>query len=430
MNLPFFNKRTILILSVLFLILPGCQSDQTSGGGGSSPGTPTDQIVVINPNPPSGTYPVKVSTVPLPMPLFQSTSVVYYTSNRSFLFVLGGAYFDASSPTPNDPINVNTVYMTEISSNGALSSFWNVNPSAPRTSYWLPNIRGHSSVIYYNEIYVMGGIVSGVGFSDAILKSTISMQIDPNNGNQLMPVLGDWKYVGSLPVAETGMASVTNGSNLYVIGGIESGLPDFSTCILTGFCQGSQNTVYSNKIYSYSLPLLPIYCCNYPSHTTYTITSSLGMFTPATAIDDNANLWVLGGWGPDPTISGNPPNNLNQIFDFNVYSIGSSAQLLQSMPNGTGLSKAAAFYTTASGTGQIILIGGISGIQGTPDVIHQEIYSTSPSSLSPSNPNAWIRIGQIPQAITCFASSMDTQLSGMIYVIGGIDARDPSCISN
>src|ERR1700693_102895 len=418
MNLPFFNKPIIPILFVLFLIFPGCQSDQTTGGGGSSAGgTPTDQIVIIVPNSPplSNVYPVSVR---LPMPLFQSTSVIYSDSVAgSFLFVLGGAYFDVASPTPNDPINVATVYWTKIKSDGTILPFCSAQNIGSCQPFALPNnIRGHTSVLNGNDIYVIGGIQSGVGFSDAIYKSTITIHPPDTTSSTYYPTLSQWLQVGILPVAETGMASVTVGSNLFVIGGIESGLPDFSTCILTGFCQGSQNTVYSKKIYGYSLPLSQISSYAVTSHSTYTIPLSHGIFTPAATIDNNSNLWVLGGWGPDPNISGNPPNNLNQIYKFNAFAIDQSVLPMPIMPNGVGLSKAAAFYTTTSGTGQIILIGGISGIQGTPDIIHREIYSTTPSSLTPTNTTAWTPIGQIPQAITCFASALDPA-SGRIYVI-------------
>jgi hypothetical protein len=389
-----FALKRLNDLFVLFLLVI------VSGCGGEDSFTPpppqkttTDQIVVIKPG---GTgSAITLSPIVLPQSLFQSSAVTYTDPfGISYIYVIGGAYIDPA--TPDDPVRVNTVYAFQVAPDGSIS----YRGTEPKR---LPlSLRGHTAVIYNNAIYVIGGIGSG-GFQPYIYKSVI---IPPFSTTDY-PVLGDWKWVGTLPVEETGHASVVSGSWLYVIGGVESGFPE-PDCILIQLCVGSQTTVYSDQIYGYDLTLTllaPVPSTIPTAHTTVTMRKKL--FTPsAVAIPGplNDQIWVLGGW--------DGAANSTSAYLFNVNSGVLSCDPTCSMntvPYDNGVSKAVGLFLS----GQMFLIGGVSGSLTPPDeILRKEIYSSSPSS-----PLEWHSEPSLPKTVEYFsaASAGDT-----IYVFGGL----------
>lgn len=394
-----FSNLIVSAILVLFLF-SGCgnkgptSSDQAPSASG--------QIIVIQTTPSTSggggspsVSPVSISPVSLPQPLFQSTAVTYtdIPSGQTFVYVIGGAYYDLTlSP---DPINVNTVYRSLVTSEGGLSP-WVVD-----NSYNLPNIRGHSSIIYKNSIFVIGGI--GMGFQKAVYRATINM----DTSNPPRPVLSQWKWVGDLPVEETGHASVVSGDMLYVIGGIESGLPDFSTC--SPNCVGSQNTVFSDKIYGYNLT-------GFSTSSNYTLTITVPtfkmpkkLFTPA-AVGLSDQVWVLGGW------DGVANSNSNTAYSFNVIngslSFGSSCS--SCLPYG-GISKTVGLYLADAPVPQMALVGGVSGDLSTPQLIQQEVYTAQlpPAGMLPY----WSPAPSLPKPVYYFSA---TSAGSIIFIFGGL----------
>ncbi|MHB8481413.1 MAG: Kelch repeat-containing protein [Nitrospiria bacterium] len=371
---------------IFFGLLTGCGTKDPAPPPAAQK-TTTDQIVVLQTG--GGTTGsgiisgVKISAVSLPQPLFQSTAVTYTApSGQSYIYVLGGAYYDFTlSP---DPINVNTVYSTRISPDGSLSPIWNVENSR------LPfNLRGHSSVIYNNAIYVMGGIGSG-GFQKAIYRAAITW----DNVNSI-PVLQPWAQVGSLPVEETGQAAVVSGNMLYVIGGVESGLPP-PDC--SPNCVGSQSTVFSDKIYGYNLSMA------LTSVSIFTMPKKL--YTPAAAADVS-HLWVMGGW--------EGTTNSNTVYTYDVsggaLTCNPSSCIPGTLPGGVGISKAASLYLPD--ILEIFLLGGVSGDQNTPEVIRQDVFSSSSSSTLLT----WTQETSLPLPVVYFAA---TSAQGAIFIMGGL----------
>jgi hypothetical protein len=407
-NSLFFNKAFFLHLKkrmyrfvlkrlndlfVLFLlvIVSGC-----GGGDSSSPPPPpqkttTDQIVIIQPGGGGGTGSgVTLSLISLPQALFQSSAVTYAdpSTGNSYIYVIGGAYIDPASP--DDPVRVNTVYTFKIDPNtGAVLSRRLELNGLPQS------LRGHSAVIYNNAIYVIGGIGTG-GFQKTIYRSVIIPPSSPND----YPVLGSWNRVGYLPVEETGHASVVLGNWLYVIGGIESGFPD-PDCVFTQNCQGSQTTVFSNKIYGYNLT------SGFSTSTAYTMPKKLftpsAVAIPATPMDQ---IWVLGGW--DGTA------NSTKAFLFNVSNGVLSCDPLCSsntVPYDNGVSKAVGLFL--SGLNEMFLIGGVSGSLTPPDeILRRDIFSSFPSS-----PLDWNRETSLPQTVEYFSAA---SAGDAIYVFGGL----------
>ncbi|MBI3605940.1 MAG: hypothetical protein HY202_07940 [Nitrospirae bacterium] len=388
-----FVLKRLSDLFVLFLlgIVSGC-----GGGGDSSPPPPpqkttTDQIVVIKP----GEGSASILPIGLPQPLFQSSAVTYTDPSfgNSYIYVIGGAYIDPA--IPDDPVRVNTVYTFQIDPGTGSVLSRRIEPQLP--SYSLPGLRGHTAVIYNSginsAIYVMGGI-GGRGFQKTIYKSVIIPPSTPTS----YPDLGPWNIVGYLPVEETGHASVVSGNWLYVIGGIESGFPD-PDCVFTQNCQGSPTTVFSNKIYGYNLT------SGFSTSTAYTMPKKL--FTPsAVAIPGppNDQIWVLGGW--DGTA------NSTTAYLFNVSNgLVSPVSPTSPVPDlyWNGISKAVGLFLS----GQMFLIGGVSGSLTPPDeILRRNIFSSTPSS-----PLGWNPEPSLPQTIEYFsaASAGDT-----IYVFGGL----------
>ncbi len=391
------SKTLVQICFFLFFVL-------LTGCGKEAPALPaaqnitTDQIVVLQTG--GGTTGssiisrVKISSVSLAQPLFQSTAVTYTgPSGQSYIYVIGGAYYDFTlSP---DPINVDTVYSTRVFPDGTLSSLWNVNN--PR----LPvNLRGHSSVIFHNNIldaiYVMGGIGFG-GFQKSVYRALITWDSAKN-----IPVLNNWVPVGSLPVEETGQASVISGNMLYVIGGVESGFPP-PNC--SPNCVGSQSTVFSDQIYGYNLTT-NLTGPGYSVSSVYRYTMPKKLYTPA-AVADASHLWVLGGW--DGT------QNSNTVYTFDVnpssgaLSCNPSFCVPGELPNGVGVSKAVGLYLQDIG---IFLLGGVSGNQNTPEVVRRDVFSSSPSQNLVWSPEI-----SLPKPVAYFSA---TSAQGAIYVIGGL----------
>ncbi|MBI3594432.1 MAG: hypothetical protein HY200_05680 [Nitrospirae bacterium] len=397
------NVYGFLIATFFINILLSC--------GGKTQDTPsvqqssTDQIIVVQTSPVSGggggspLSSVSVSPVTLPQPLFQSTAATYTDPNsrQSFVYVIGGAYYDPLLAT--DPINVNTVYRSLINSAGLLTP-WVVDNSNN-----LPNIRGHSTVIYNNNIYVIGGISTG-GFQKAIYRATITMDksIPP------VPLLSQWTWVGDLPVEETGQASVVSGDALFVIGGLESGLPDFTTC--SPNCVGSQTTVFSDKIYGYNLISATF---STTSVTRYTMPKKL--FTPAAVALPTNQIAVFGGW--------DGKRNSDTAFIFDV--LGTSVTCSLSPCNGYplpfgGVSKAVSLYLQDNN--QIYLIGGVSGSLNTAETIVQNIYS-SPASTGLLS---WSASSLLPKPVLCFSA---TSSGNVIFIFGGIlTAGISDCATN
>jgi hypothetical protein len=364
----------------------------------------TDQIVIVQTTPSTGggggapVSSISISPVTLPQPLFQSTAVTFNDpgSGQSFIYLIGGAYYDLL--LSRDPINVNTVYRSLVNSDGSLS------PWVVENSNLLPNLRGHSSVVYNNNIYVIGGIGLG-GFQKEIYRATITMDksIPP------VPQLSQWKWVGSLPVEETGHASVVSGDSLFVIGGVESGLPDFTTC--SPNCVGSQSTVFSDQIYGYNL-LLP----NFTTTPATRFTMPKKLFTPS-AVGVQNQIWVFGGW--DGTA------NSDTAYLFNV--LGTSVTCALSpckgypLPAG-GVSKAVSLYL--QDFDQIVLIGGVSGSLNSPDLVLQNIYSTNLFSGLLS----WSQLTSLPKPVLCFTA---TSVRNVIYVFGGLVSTGvPDCATS
>lgn len=383
-----FSVLAMLLISLLFLI-SGCGNNVQNSP--SPRKSTTDQIVVIQTIPSSGggggapVFPVSISPVLLPQPLFQSTAVTYTdaVSGQSFLYVIGGAYYDLTlSP---DPINVNTVYRNLVTQGGALSPWVVENSSLPIS------LRGHSTVVYNNAIYVIGGIGMG-GFQKAIYRATITMQPGPPPS----PVLSSWNWAGDLPVEETGQASVVSGDRLYVIGGVESGLPP-PNC--SPNCVGSQSTVFSNKIYGY-----PLVSFSTSSVSIFTMPKKL--YTPA-AIGLPNQIWVLGGWDGDQN------TNSDTAYSFSAtngtLSNGSSC-FPCALPYG-GVSKAIGLYMPDFL--QMVLIGGVSGSLSTPEVARQETALSGVSSGVP----AWSAGPSLPKPVSYFSA---TSAGSVIYIFGGL----------
>jgi hypothetical protein len=337
---------------------------------------------------------VSISSVSLPQPLFQSAAVTYTdpVSGQTFIFVIGGAYYDLTLTA--DPINVNTVHKYRVAPNGALTYL-----GAEITN--LPNIRGHSAVVYNNSIYVIGGIATG-GFQSAIYEATIKMDdtVSPpvpvlNEGNNINP----WSWIGDLPVAETGQESIISGNFLFVIGGVESGLPG-PNC--SPNCVGSQTTVFSNKIYGYDLTLT-----SFASTTATVFTMPKALFTPAAVVVPNNQFWVFGGWD----------GNTNSDTAYPYTSVGTAAVCVllscqsETLPYG-GISKAKALYLPA--LDQLFLIGGASGSLDTQEVITRSVYTASPVSPGPLS---WSPLPSLPQPILCFSAAAS---GSSIYLFGGI----------
>ncbi|MFI5304211.1 MAG: hypothetical protein ACHQYP_05375 [Nitrospiria bacterium] len=388
----FLRQARLLVIFILFLLLDILSCGKTSQDASSVQIPSTGQIIVIQTLPPSsggGTQSASasISSTALPLPLFQSAAVSYTdpVSLQSFVYVIGGAYYDPQFQT--DPINVNTVYRSLVKSGGALS------PWITDNSVNLPSLRGHSSVIFNNSIYVIGGIGMG-GFQNAIYQATINM----DTSNPPVPVLSSWNLVGELPVAETGQASVVSGNTLFVIGGVESGLPDFNTC--SPNCIGSQNTVFSNKIYGYDLTTTTF---STSSVTSYTMPKNL--FTPAAVALPSNQIWVFGGW------DGTTDSDTAYLFivQGNTVSCFSACQPYL-LPYG-GISKAAGLYV--QDVNQIFLLGGVSGTLSSSELIMQNVYSALATSGIPS----WTSSTSLPNPVLCFSA---TSSGKTIYIFGGL----------
>jgi hypothetical protein len=391
---------TVIIVTIgLLFLISGCGNNAQNSPAAQT--STTDQIVVIQTTPSSvggGGAPVSaesVSPVSLPQPLFQSTAVTFtdLASGQSFVYVIGGAYYDLTlSP---DPINVNTVYRSLVQG-GALSPWVVENSSLPA------NLRGHSTVIYNNEIFVIGGI--GIGFQKAIYQATIKM----DTSNPPLPVLGQWRWVGDLPVEETGQASVVSGGMLYVVGGVESGLPDFATC--SPNCVGSQTTVFSDKIYGYNLASFSASSGSTLTTAVPTFTMPKKLYTPA-AIGLPNQIWVLGGW------DGVTNSNSDTAYSFNVtngfLSNGPSCSTSPCLPYG-GVSKAIGLFLADAPLQEMVLIGGVSGDLNTPELVRKEVYASPlPSGGIPS----WSPAPSLPKPVSYFSA---TSVGSVIFVFGGI----------
>ncbi|MBI1822392.1 MAG: hypothetical protein HY036_11750 [Nitrospirae bacterium] len=389
---------------LFFVLLTGCGKEDPAPPAVQN--TTTDQIVILQTNPPAGggqtgsgaISGVKISSVPLPQPLFQTSSVTYTDSisGLSYIYVLGGAYYDSTLST--DPINVDTVYRYLVlvqPTTVVLSDF------AVEKNRLPVSLRGHSSIIYNNAIYVIGGI--GMGFQKTIYRAAITMD---SSVKPPVPLLGPWQWVGDLPVEETGQASVVLGNRLYVVGGVESGFPP-PNC--SPNCVGSQSTVFSEKIYGYNLTT-DLTGPGYSVSSVYRYTMPKKLYTAA-AVADASRLWVMGGW------DGIQNSNTVYTFDANVFSgalsCSPSSCVPGELPNGVGISKAVGLYLQdIQKFSGIFLLGGVSGTLNTPEIIRREVFSSTPASLL-----TWNQEISLPKPVTYFSA---TSAQGAIFVIGGL----------
>lgn len=384
------NSLIQFVLASCIFIASGCGKSATNTPSAQT--SSTGQVIVVQASAQSGgaggsSSTVSISPEVLPKPLFQSAAVTYTdpVSLQSFIYVIGGAYYDSQSS--DGPLNVNTVYRSLVKAGGELS------PWVLDNSLNLPSLRGHSSVVYNNSIYVIGGIGMG-GFQYEIYQATISM----DNSNPPVPILSSWSWVGNLPVAETGQASVVSGNSLFVIGGVESGLPDFSTC--SPNCVGSQTTVFSGNIYGYNLGAASFATS---SVTIYTMPKQL--FTPAAVALPSNEIWVFGGW------DGTEDSNTGYLFEVQGESVSCQSPCeAYSLPYG-GISKAMSLYLAE--LNQIFLFGGVSGSLSSSEAIMQNVYF-APASTGPLS---WTPASSLPNPVLC---SSATSAGRYIYIIGGL----------
>ena len=131
------------------------------------------------------------TTTSLPVGLGDSTSVEY----NGYIYEIGGS---------NGTANINTVYYSQVGSNGVLGT-WNTTTSLP------VSLSEATSIEYNGYIYEIGGntSLSPVNSSASVYYSKIG-----TNG-----VLGAWNTATSLPVSLSEATSVEYNGYIYEIGG-------------------------------------------------------------------------------------------------------------------------------------------------------------------------------------------------------------------
>jgi N-acetylneuraminic acid mutarotase len=163
-------------------------------GGGNSTTTAFDEVhfASINEN---GTIGAWTSTASFPTEVYGHTSVV----NNGYLYIIGGY---------NGIVDLDSAQYAHINADGTVSSSWTDSTNfSPGRSF-------HSSVVYNNYIYVIGG-VGGSAYDDIQFA-----QINPDGS--LQPWF-DANTAVSFTTARYGHTSVVYNGYLYVIGGTTDG---------------------------------------------------------------------------------------------------------------------------------------------------------------------------------------------------------------
>ena len=120
--------------------------------------------------------------------------------NNGFLYVTGGYYYSGSVLVCLDDVNY-----ARINSDGTIESWNNTTPFGIRPR------RSHTSVIYNNYLYIIGG-------------DSTTYSLDDVQYAKILPTGGidSWQTTTSLPEARFAHTSVTYGNYLYIIGGFTS----------------------------------------------------------------------------------------------------------------------------------------------------------------------------------------------------------------
>jgi N-acetylneuraminic acid mutarotase len=164
------------------------------GGLAGSSETSTVLYAPINS---SGTIGAWTTTTPLPSASRDHSAFIY----NDRIYVIGGLRYILASPHATS-----SVFYADISGDGSVGS-WNYATSLPIKKY------GHSSFIYNNRFYVLGGNDS-INSQNIILISQINSE----------GVLSEWKNSGFLPPFPSDIPLVSYKNSVYVAGGFFGGI--------------------------------------------------------------------------------------------------------------------------------------------------------------------------------------------------------------
>ena len=248
-------------------------------------------------------------TSTLPQSMYDSTAIEY----NNYIYLFGGRNSSGSA--------LNTIYRSQIQSNGSLSGWGQIN-SLPNSLY---GIAGYQ---YNGIIYLAGG-------SNGSSASNILFQYNPSSNSFTSTNLPFGIYnegISIIPTTSTtATGSQTNTSYIYIYGGIVSQTATQTTYSYS--CRWHYNTPYTGYAYSqyyyyytwydgYHRP--PEYYCGYSPNTISITTTNISSTTYYTSLN-NLSSWQT-------TSSMNIPTQRMGYVTNNsiIYSIGGSDTTSQS----------------------------------------------------------------------------------------------------
>lgn len=249
------------------------------------------------------------TTSPLPQSIYDTTAIEY----GGFIYLFGGRN---SSGTP-----LNTVYKSQIQSNGTLSGWSQINSLPDGALY------GIAGKEYNGTIYLAGGY-NGSSATNTLLEyntgsnsfttSTLPESVY-NEGISIIPTQGT-----------NATGSIINTTYIYIYGGIVTQTVTQTT--QTYGCRWHYNSPYYGYAYSYNYPggwyygyhTPPEYYCGYSPTTTYTTTTNVSNSTYY------ASLSSITNWNTTSSMI-TPTQRMGYVtFNNIMYAIGGSNTTAQS----------------------------------------------------------------------------------------------------
>ncbi|MFQ5454609.1 MAG: Ig-like domain-containing protein [Nitrospirota bacterium] len=258
---------------------------------------------------------------------------------------------------------------------------WKQTTQLPRGRY------DHTASVNGGFLYIIGGVSFG-GFQNSVHFAQIN-----NNGT-----LGAWNLAAELPLEKAirGHTTVVGNNSLYVMGGIESGIPEQSlTTIFSEVVVATSDIGIPIDIWKTNLNPLPI-----------------GLFAHGAVFAKNY-IYVIGGW--EGTL------NSDAVFFAPILNNSLIGKWNETTPLPKGLSK----HIALTNGEYIYVIGGSTG--GIEDVEIAQTNSYFTKINNDGTLNGWQTTTPLPIGIEDHSAVM---VGGYIFVIGGWNGWDPMTIEN
>lgn len=253
---------------------------------------------------------------------------------------------------------------------------WSVTSSLPVGLY------DHSAVISKDEIIVVGGISIG-GFQNNTYSSRIA-----DDGT-----ISEWTKLATYPKALRGQTNVTFRDHIFVLGGIESGIPE-----------RSQDTIFSRVVSSLKHSDTGTFDPGWTDNTPIPV----GLFS-LTSFKSFNSIFIAGGW--DGT------SNRDEVYSARVTDgLLSGWRREPSLP--TGLSK----HATATMDNFVYAIGGSSGGIGIESADPATLLNEPRSEVYRAEftiggvLSGWQEVTPLPINLIDHSA---TVLNGFLIVVGG-----------